>query len=161
MSKPNSEPHRNPRGPIRRAVSVTLDPQRIRRAAVAIWMNILIGAVVVAAAATTGSLVPLAPLSPTRRVSQRALTLFAIWLLSFVPGWLYVRFLCLRKEALWNEYVMNLYRLGVDDAEYLPRPRPSRCTRASPVLLGAVRSAPTSTGRSSMLSTVEDLGRRP
>ncbi len=121
MSKPNCEPGRKPRSRMRRAVSTALDPQRIRRAAVAIWMNVLIGAVVVSAAATTGSLVPLAPLSdPTW--SQRALTLFAIWLLSFVPGWLYVRFLCLRKEALWNEYVMNLYRLGVDDPEYLPPP---------------------------------------
>jgi hypothetical protein len=98
-----------------------LDTGRIRRAAVAIWMNFLI-AVVIGVAAFTSGLLP--PASPTRDQiwSQRALTVFAIWLLSFVPGWLYVRFLCMRKEALWNEYVLNLHRLALDEPRFLPPP---------------------------------------
>src|SRR5215467_7956240 len=36
-----------------------------------------------------------------------ALRLFALWCLSFLPGWLYVRFLDLRAQALWNEYVLT------------------------------------------------------
>src|ERR687887_651144 len=98
-----------------------LDTDRIKRAAVAIWMNCLIAAVVGVGAFTTGELLP-PGLVPDPTWAQRALTVFAIWVLSFVPGWLYVRFICLRKEALWNEYVLNLYRLGLDKPEYLPPP---------------------------------------
>ena len=106
---------------LRDVAGTTFDLQRIRRAAVAIWMNFLIVAVVAVAAATTGLLAPIT-VFPDPTWPLRALTLFAIWLLSFVPGWLYVRFLCLRKEALWSEYVMTLYRLGVDEPRYLPPP---------------------------------------
>jgi hypothetical protein len=111
------------RQPMRRALAWSLDRQRIRRAAVAIWMNVLIAAVVSVAALATGVLAAVR-MFPDPTWAQRALTVFAIWLLSFVPGWLYVRFLCLRKQALWNEYVLNLYRLGVDEPEYLPPPPP-------------------------------------
>jgi hypothetical protein len=93
----------------------------VRRATAVIWMNALIGMVVVVAALTVG-LVPDGPAEPGRSWAVRALTLFAVWLLSFLPGWLYVRFLGLRAGALWNEYVLNLYRLGWDDAKYLPPP---------------------------------------
>ena len=90
----------------------------LRRAAAAIWMNVLILGVVTVAAVTTGMIES----NDQTTSSVRALTLFAIWLLSFVPGWLYVRFLGLRADALWSEYVLNLYRLGVDDVKYLPPP---------------------------------------
>ncbi len=50
------------------------------------------------------------------------LRLFAVFALSFFPGWLLVRFLALRGPALWTEYVVNLHRLGVDRREYLPAP---------------------------------------
>jgi hypothetical protein len=50
------------------------------------------------------------------------LKLLAIWCLSFLPGWLYVRFIGMRARALWNEYVLNLHRLGWDLAERLPEP---------------------------------------
>src|SRR5581483_9796463 len=78
------------------------DTGRIRRAAVALWMNVLIAAVVGIAALTTGLVLP-GDLRLGPGWAQRVTTLFAIWLLSFLPGWLYVRFLCLRREALWNE----------------------------------------------------------
>jgi hypothetical protein len=51
-----------------------------------------------------------------------ALRLFALWCLAFLPGWMYVRFLDLRAQALWNEYVLTLHRLGWDRACYLPKP---------------------------------------
>jgi hypothetical protein len=92
----------------------------VRRTTAVVWMNALIGAVVAVAALTVG----LVPSSGTVRHdwAVRALTLFAVWLLSFLPGWLYVRFLGLRAGALWNEYVLNLHRLGWDDVKSLPPP---------------------------------------
>lgn len=50
------------------------------------------------------------------------LRVFAIWVLSFVPGWMFVRFLGQRATALWDEYVVHLHRLGWDRPENLPRP---------------------------------------
>jgi hypothetical protein len=51
-----------------------------------------------------------------------ALKAFALWCLAFLPCWLYVRFLGQRAGALWDEYVLNLHRLGLDEPRYLPRP---------------------------------------
>jgi hypothetical protein len=50
------------------------------------------------------------------------LKLFAIWALSFLPGWLFVRFLGHRAAALWWDFVLYLHRLGVDEPQYLPEP---------------------------------------
>lgn len=50
------------------------------------------------------------------------LKVFALWGLSFLPGWLYVRFLGQRAGALWNEYVVNLHRLGWNRPGLLPQP---------------------------------------
>jgi hypothetical protein len=97
-----------------------LSSAHIKRAAAAIWMNLLIALVVGTAAVTNGLSSP--AVTAGSMWSVRALTVFAIWLVSFLPGWLYVRFLGLRADALWNEYVLNLYRLGVDDVRYLPPP---------------------------------------
>jgi hypothetical protein len=111
----------------------------VRRATAVVWMNTLIGAVVVVAALTVG-LVPSSETTP-HDWAVRALTLFAVWLLSFLPGWLYVRFLGLRAGALWNEYVLNLHRLAWDDAKYLPPPpRDSRYAEASDAGQGGIRS---------------------
>src|SRR5215469_9905546 len=51
-----------------------------------------------------------------------ALEMFAVWSLSFLPGWLYVRFLGQRASALWDEYVLNLHRLRWDNPRHLPKP---------------------------------------
>lgn len=48
--------------------------------------------------------------------------LFAVAILSFFPGWLFVRFIGFRAGAVWDEYVLNLHRLGVDEPQHLPRP---------------------------------------
>lgn len=47
---------------------------------------------------------------------------FAVWVLAFLPGWLYIRFLGQRAGALWDEYVLSLHRLAWDSPGYLPRP---------------------------------------
>lgn len=54
-----------------------------------------------------------------------ALKGFALWCLAFLPCWLYVRFLGQRAGALWDEYVLNLHRLGWDQPRFLPRPLPT------------------------------------
>jgi hypothetical protein len=96
---------------------------RIKRAAAVIWMNALIGAVIGVAAVCRGLPTALPSGSvPGPSWSTRAVAVFAIWVLSFVPGWLYVRFLGLRADALWTEYVLNLYRLGLDEPAALPPP---------------------------------------
>jgi hypothetical protein len=79
-------------------------------------MNVLIGVVVLAA------------LTFRRRSGgvpqggDLALALFAVWCLSFLPGWLYIRFLGQRAGALWDEYVVCLHRLAWDHPRFLPEP---------------------------------------
>ena len=51
-----------------------------------------------------------------------AFKLLAIVLLSFLPAWLYWQFVANKGRALWDEFVINLYRLGVDNPISLPRP---------------------------------------
>ena len=95
----------------------------LTRITVAAWMNVLIAAAAGVTAATAGLLAEKHwPYSQTWDVD--ALKLFALWCLSFLPGWLYVRFIGMRANALWNEYVLNLNRLGWDLPENLPAPPP-------------------------------------
>ncbi len=93
----------------------------LRRRAVAAWMNILIAAAVTVTVITAG-LMAGPPWPKPDAWGVCALKLFALWCLSFLPGWLYVRFLDLRAKALWNEYVLNLHRLGWDLPWHLPMP---------------------------------------
>lgn len=99
---------------VRRALS---DGWLARKTAV-VWMNVLIAIPMAVVYLTEQSQV--APGVDDR--SAVALKIFAIWGLSFLPGWLYVRFLGQRAGALWNEYVQHLHRLGWDRPEFLPRP---------------------------------------
>jgi hypothetical protein len=48
--------------------------------------------------------------------------IFVVWILSFLPGWLYIRFIGQRAGALWDEFVLNLHRLGLDEPQHLPQP---------------------------------------
>lgn len=50
------------------------------------------------------------------------LKLLGIWAFSFLPGWLFIRFLGQRAAAVWLEFVLHLHRLGVDEPQYLPEP---------------------------------------
>ena len=43
-------------------------------------------------------------------------------MLAFLPGWLFVRFVIFRSGSVWDEYVLNLHRLGIDQIEHLPPP---------------------------------------
>ena len=91
------------------------------RSGVAAWMNILILAAAATTVVTAGFLA--GNHWPDRQAwGAGALKLFALWCLAFLPGWLYVRFLDLRAKALWNEYVLNLHRLGWDLPWNLPEP---------------------------------------
>jgi hypothetical protein len=88
----------------------------LQRKVAGLWMNLLVGIVLAAAWW-------LAWPSPARySLGAAALSVFAIWCLSFVPGWMYIRFLGQRAGALWDEYVLNLHRLGWDSPGRLPRP---------------------------------------
>ena len=62
------------------------------------------------------------PLEVRPQAGVISLEVFAVWSLSFLPGWLYIRFLGQRAGALWDEYVLNLHRLGWDRPRHLPRP---------------------------------------
>ena len=96
----------------------------LRRITVAAWMNVLIAAAA-AVTATTAGLLAEKHWPYTQTWDVDALKLFALWCLSFLPGWLYVRFIGMRGKALWNEYVLNLHRLGWDRPENLPEPPPA------------------------------------
>ena len=93
----------------------------LQRKAVATWMNVLIAAAAGVTVATAG-LIAQGHWPELRTWDIGALKLFALWCLSFLPGWLYVRFIGMRAKALWNEYVLNLHRLGWDLPENLPEP---------------------------------------
>ncbi|WP_243061089.1 hypothetical protein [Nocardioides sp. SR21] len=101
----------------------------IYRTAVALWMNVLIGLVAVATV-TLAYVLPQDGFPDQEVWAVGALKLFALWCLSFVPGWLYVRFLGLRAGVLWAEYVLNLHRMGWDAKENLPAPPPGSVSRS-------------------------------
>ncbi len=62
------------------------------------------------------------PLQVRPQAGVLSLEVFAVWSLSFLPGWLYIRFLGQRAGALWDEYVLNLHRLRWDTPRHLPKP---------------------------------------
>jgi len=52
----------------------------------------------------------------------KVLEAFAIVVLASLPGWLFLRFVSVRTQSVWDEYVLNLHRLGMDLPEHLPKP---------------------------------------
>ena len=89
----------------------------LRRAWANICMNAIVAVVLVAAWWLAWR-----PLEVRPPAGVRLLEIFAVWSLSFLPGWLYIRFLGQRAGALWDEYVLNLHRLRWDSPRHLPRP---------------------------------------
>jgi hypothetical protein len=89
----------------------------LRRALVNLYMNAIVLAVIVLAWRLAWP-----PLHVRPQAGALALKVFAVWSLSFLPGWLYVRFLGQRAGALWDEYVLNLHRLRWDQPRHLPKP---------------------------------------
>jgi hypothetical protein len=53
------------------------------------------------------------------------LKVFLVLFLSVLPGWLYLQFIAIKGTGLYDEYVLNLYRLKIDDVANLPKPPPS------------------------------------
>ena len=96
-------------------------PQRLKwwleRIGVGLWMNVLVLATIAVAGVLLYQGYEQAPALPTV-----LLCVFTIWALSFLPGWMFIRFIGQRAGALWDEYVLNLHRLGWDEPENLPRP---------------------------------------
>jgi hypothetical protein len=93
---------------------------KVARSTAAAWMTLLIAVPVAVAFLTVWG--GLAKTTQSDELSVAALKLFAVWCLSFLPGWLYVRFLGQRAGALWDEYVLYLHRLGWDRPAHLPKP---------------------------------------
>jgi hypothetical protein len=50
------------------------------------------------------------------------LKLFSILYFSLLPPMLYLQFTSRRQATVWREYVLNLFRLHIDDYAHLPRP---------------------------------------
>jgi hypothetical protein len=105
------------RGRIRAGLTSLAKAVWLRRKIAAILMNALIGLVFLIAWSFAWP--PPDELEPTGAL---ALAVFAVWCLSFLPGWMYVRFLGQRAGALWDEYVLNLHRLAWDCPGNLPKP---------------------------------------
>jgi hypothetical protein len=55
-------------------------------------------------------------------MSITPLKVLAAATLAFIPGWLFIRFVSVRSRSVWEEYVLNLHRLGIDDIRHLPQP---------------------------------------
>ena len=72
---------------------------------------------IVTIAATT-----LVPLQLDDEAEWLLLRILAIVTLSFLPGWLFLRFVTVRASSVWDEYVLNLHRLGIDRTAHLPEP---------------------------------------
>ena len=89
----------------------------LRRASANICMNAIVALVLVLAWWLAWP-----PLQVRPQAGVLSLEVFAVWSLSFLPGWLYIRFLGQRAGALWDEYVLNLYRLRWDSPRHLPKP---------------------------------------
>ncbi|MFI9411258.1 hypothetical protein [Nocardia gamkensis] len=108
------------RAPIGRAPSRSRSCGWFSREVVLVWMNVLIVVPIVFAFLTVWG--GFHRHSSADDLSTGVLKIFIVWVLSFLPSWLYIRFLGQRASALWNEYVLNLHRLAVDEPKYLPRP---------------------------------------
>ncbi|MBF6475495.1 hypothetical protein [Nocardia abscessus] len=105
---------------IGRAVSRSRSSGWFSRKVALVWMNVLIVVPVVFAFLTVWG--GFERQNTAHDLSTGMLRVFIVWVLSFLPSWLYVRFLGQRASALWNEYVIHLHRLALDEPRYLPRP---------------------------------------
>ena len=48
--------------------------------------------------------------------------IFVILYFSLLPPWLYLQFISTKGKTLWDEYVLNLFRLHIDEYANLPEP---------------------------------------
>jgi len=92
----------------------------VTRSAATAWITVLVVAPMLVVTFTVWGGIH-RPVTPDQ-ASVALLKVALVACLSFMPGWLYVRFLGRRAGVLWNEYVLNLHRLAWDRPEYLPEP---------------------------------------
>jgi hypothetical protein len=57
------------------------------------------------------------------------LKVFLVIFLSVFPGWLFLQFIRVKGPGLYDEYVLNLYRLKIDEVSNLPKPPPGSTYR--------------------------------
>jgi hypothetical protein len=79
----------------------------------AFYASLLVGTVL-------ASLLPAVLFQPQSRVFL--LKLAAVALLASLPGLLYLEFIRFKGQTLYDEYVINLFRLGIDQDRNLPAP---------------------------------------
>jgi len=72
------------------------------------------------ACAVLAILLPTALLQPHSQLFL--LKLAVAGLLGFIPGWLYLQFIKFRGRSLYDEFVLNLFRLHIDEIRNLPAP---------------------------------------
>ncbi len=104
------------------------EPGPRRSASRTVWQGVLwtvdrtlrvLGAVALLAIAVV---VAVTPYRLTDSQEITALKVFVVIVAAFLPAYLFIRFLSFRANALWDEYVLNLHRLKIDDAAHLPVP---------------------------------------
>jgi hypothetical protein len=66
--------------------------------------------------------VTMLPLVGGDHAASLALRTFAIVVLAFLPGAMFLRFVTGRAQSVLDEYVLNLHRLGIDLPQHLPKP---------------------------------------
>jgi hypothetical protein len=72
------------------------------------------------ACAVLAILLPTALLQPHSQLFL--LKLAVAGLLGFIPGWLYLQFIKFKGRGLYDEFVLNLFRLHIDEIRNLPAP---------------------------------------
>lgn len=82
------------------------------RQQVLLWVALMLGA--------AATLVPAVALP--HAASMALLKVGVAVLLTIIPGWLYAVYLLRRGESLYDEFVLNLFQLRIDDPANLPMP---------------------------------------
>lgn len=72
--------------------------------------------------AVTSAMIATLGVTPKAAWHVHIAKVFAIAVLAVLPGWLYFQFVALRGRTVWEDYVLSLFRLDVDDPAHLPEP---------------------------------------
>lgn len=67
---------------------------------------------------------PIVAIYFAREDQIRLFKLFVVGYFSFLPAWIYLQFISIKGKTLYDEYVLNLYRLHIDRYATLPKPPP-------------------------------------
>jgi hypothetical protein len=67
---------------------------------------------------------PIVAIYFAREDQVRLFKLFIVGYFSFLPAWIYLQFISIKGKTLYDEFVLNLYRLHIDRYATLPKPPP-------------------------------------